>query len=640
MNSFVLKNLALAYSLSFIFLSANLSAQDELQVALTYEPVQKGVDYTVPTKGEVKNCKIVKASKIRKSGFVVLDENGQVLRMFINNGGDPPVDQWSYYKDGIEVYRDIDTNFDGKADQFRWFGAAGTRWGKDTNGDNIIDKWLQISPEEVTIEIVNAIRRRSKQAYAALLLSEKEIDELGVSKEIADRLKKRTKAALNNFSKMVADQKLISRSSKWVHFGGVLPSLIPKGTNGFTKDVRIYENIAAVVENDGKHGQISVGTLVKVGNVWKSVDLPQVIDDKSTVVASSVFLAADDRFMNTGTTAAASTPRNSEQQKLFEQLEDLEKSFNAAVRAGEKKTINKLNDKRADLLIEIASSYSDADQKSTWVRQFADTVAGAYQSGDFPDGLKRVTDYYVTLKKEKASRKDLGYLLYRMISARYSKKFENARQSEVGKIQKEYLDELEKFVDVYPDIDQAADAMMQLALWNEFSSTTDTEKSEKWYGKIVKTFPNNPAAKKARGALIRLQSEGRAIKFVGPRIDGNRKYSLGDDRGNVVVLHYWQTNPDADYEELDRIYRKFRRKGFNLVNINLDADSTAAKAAIRKSKLPGVHLFEAGGTDSPVSTQLGIAVIPTIILVDQKGKVVNRNIRVSDLEKSVDKLLK
>ncbi len=618
-----------------------LAAQDkELKTALSYEPVQSGVEYDRPTAEQMKTCKLVKATKIGKSGFVVIDRNGQVLRMFINNGGDASVDQWSYYKDGVEVYRDIDTDFDGKVDQFRWFSTAGTRWGIDTNGDSVIDQWRSISAEEVTAEIVRSVKNRDLKAYRALVLNEKEIDQLGVSDAVAAKLKKRSQAALKDFSRMAATQRLISSKSKWVHFGGVQPALVPKGSNGSKKDVVVYENVAAMIENDGEHGQLSIGTLVKVGRVWKSIDLPKAMDDKSAVLAASVFIGPDDRFMDSGSNVTSnSTPRNSEQQKLFEQLETLEKKFDAAVRDRDKRTISKLNNSRADLLIQIASSYDEAEQKSTWIRQFADTVAGAYQSGDFPDGLSRVREYYIQLKREKAGKQDLGYLLYRMISARYSKKFEDAKQSDVADIQKKYVAELEEFVDVYPNIDQSADAMMQLAIWNEFASTTDTKDAEKWYSKIVRTFPDGVASKKARGALARLRSEGRAIRFSGPYLGGQNTYSLDSDRGNVVVIHYWQYNKDADYEGLEQIYRKYRRKGFNLINVNLDADATSARKAIRDSKLPGVHLFQKGGMESAVATQLGIAV-PTIILIDKKGKVANRNIRIRDLEKSVDKLLK
>jgi hypothetical protein len=49
---------------------------------------------------------------------VIRDGHGNVVRAFIDTNGDNVVDQWCYYLGGKEVYRDIDSNSDGKADKF------------------------------------------------------------------------------------------------------------------------------------------------------------------------------------------------------------------------------------------------------------------------------------------------------------------------------------------------------------------------------------------------------------------------------------------------------------------------------------------------------------------------------------------
>ncbi len=60
----------------------------------------------------------IKAEKVDgQTGWVVRDPHGQILREFVDTNGDNVVDRWSYFKDGIEVYRDIDSNYNGKADQ-------------------------------------------------------------------------------------------------------------------------------------------------------------------------------------------------------------------------------------------------------------------------------------------------------------------------------------------------------------------------------------------------------------------------------------------------------------------------------------------------------------------------------------------
>ena len=55
-------------------------------------------------------------------------------------------------------YRDIDADFDNKADQYRWFNTGGTRWGIDKNEDGRIDFWQVISAPEVAEELVWALK--------------------------------------------------------------------------------------------------------------------------------------------------------------------------------------------------------------------------------------------------------------------------------------------------------------------------------------------------------------------------------------------------------------------------------------------------------------------------------------------------
>ena len=52
-----------------------------------------------------------------KVGWVIKDPNGVVFRKFIDTDGDNKVDQWCYFKDGLEVYRDIDSDHNGVANQ-------------------------------------------------------------------------------------------------------------------------------------------------------------------------------------------------------------------------------------------------------------------------------------------------------------------------------------------------------------------------------------------------------------------------------------------------------------------------------------------------------------------------------------------
>src|SRR6185295_8423836 len=78
------------------------------------------------------------------------------------------------------------------------------------------------------------------------------------------------------FSKIVAEQKVITDKARFLDFSSNRPATIPSGTSGATKDITICDNATALVQIEGKHEQIFLGTLVNIGNTWKLIDVPAV----------------------------------------------------------------------------------------------------------------------------------------------------------------------------------------------------------------------------------------------------------------------------------------------------------------------------------------------------------------------------
>jgi hypothetical protein len=76
------------------------------------------------------------------------------------------------------------------------------------------------------------------------------------------------------------------------------------------------------------------------------------------------------------------------------------------------------------------------------------------------------------------------------------------------------------------------------------------------------------------------------------------------------------------------------------VSINLDnADADAIKF-LQTTAVPGIHLHQPGGLESPPAVQYGVMVLPNTVLVGVDGKVINRNAQVATLEDELKKLVK
>ena len=612
--------------------AGTMAASPSASEALKLRPVQKGIDFTRPDARQTAGCKI-KAQKIGGHiGWVVEDPNGLILRRFLDTNGDNVVDQWSYYKDGLEVYRDIDANFNSKADQYRWFHTAGGRWALDRNEDGKIDAWKTISAEEVTAEVVAALAGRDAERFARLVLTAGELKTLGLGKAKAKRVGESIGRLASRFETAAARQKALAPDARWLQFSGTKPGVVPAGTDGSSKDLRVYENVVAVVRAGDKHVQVRIGTLVEVGDVWRVVDLPRTdAGGQADLAGSGLFFQAS--IVDRGGPAVAGP--NEEMQTLLAELEKLDK---AAAGASTPEQKAKFTTGRAELLEKIAQKARTPKERTMWLRQLADMIGAAVQTGGCPDGAKRLETLFTKLQKSKGDRELAAYVKFRQLTAEYGLALQGPK-ADFAKIQTQWFKKLKEYVADYPAAPDTAEAMLQLAIAREFAGQEDEAK--KWYGRIVAEFSHSPAAKKAAGARTRLDSVGKTIRFSGRSRTG-KVIDLAQYRGRVVLIQYWATWCEpckSDMPVLKKLAKKYGRS-LSIIGVNLDSSPKALADYLAKNRLPWAQISEPGGLDSRPANQLGILTLPTMILIDKQGKVVDRNIQTTDLDGELKKLIR
>ena len=145
-------------------------------------------------------------------------------------------------------------------------------------------------------------------------------------------------------------QKVVTSNTEWTHFGGTRPGVVPAGVDDSTSEVTAYENVVAMTETDGKDGQVSIGTLVKVGDGWRMIDAPSIPDPNSKQVAEAYgfFFQAPNRTSDgAGNSETASDGPSERVQKM---MDDLTKLDEAVGRASSDAEAAKLNDRRAELM--------------------------------------------------------------------------------------------------------------------------------------------------------------------------------------------------------------------------------------------------------------------------------------------------
>ena len=600
-------------------------AAPTVDYALGLEPFQPGVAYDRLSPAEAAKATIRMEKGAGGSAWVVRADDGRILRSFADTNNDRVVDRWSYYRNGIEVYRDIDSDDNSKADQARWLGEAGGRWGVDDNEDGTLDRWQTISAEEVTAEVVAALAARDAAAFRRLLPTQDELEAAGFRGERLEGLAARSAAAAKGFAAFAANQTQVEPDARWNNMLAALPGVLAADGDTLAADVTAYDNVVALFESSQGAGQVFVGSLVRCGDAWRLVDLPQLPGQSGEITEPLAFFS----------------PRMPAAQATGPQVSDAIKPLLETLRTVEDRLMEAGPDQRPQMMaqqigvLEQIVAAAPAEDRDFWVRQLAETIAAAVQESAIEDGIERLQQ----LGEQVAGEADLpGFVAFRLASARYAAGM-LADGADLEAVQNAWLADLDAFVEAYPDSPDAAEALLQIGIAEEFSGNDDAAVQR--YQQIAAAFPGSAAARKAAGAARRLESVGKPLTLTGTTADG-RAFSLASLRGTPVLIHYWATWCEpckVDIARIRELRESFGPKGFAVVGISLDNDRDTLVSYLGGNSIPWVQLHEEGGLDGRLAEELGVLTLPTMLLLDADGNVVDRNVMITDLEKKLGELL-
>lgn len=595
-----------------------------------FRPVQSGVELETPEPAEVAKC-TVKVDQVKgSSGWIVLGPEGQVLRRFLDTNGDNVVDQWRYYQQGVEVYRDVDSNFNSKVDQSRWLNTGGSRWGLDTNEDGRIDSWRMISAEEVSRLAVDALVRRDVGLLQTILITPRDISTLGIKPGIAAKLT----AAVANPRQKLQQAGPLAAKTRWVRFDCTQPGLVPADDGKARKDLVVYEGALAIVDNAGNSGLVELGEMVQVGTTWKLTSIPRPLGGETVQVAARGLLLQP----TTASLTVAAPGVSPQMQKLLDQLRQLDSS--APDVGTPVATVGRYHSNRTDVLAQLAATAATVKDRDQWSRQLVDSLTALAQSGAWSGALARLAVEEARWKKQAPTSPFLPFIAYRHLLARYSQSLRVATD-EAGQVraQQQWLSGLGQFIQGNPQAEDTPEAMWQLGTAQEFAA--ETKQAQAWYTQLARKFPRSPAGVRAAGALKRLDLKGKPLVLVGRGLKATAIRSESY-RGKVLLVVYWATwcKPcTAELPTLQALYRQYRSRGFEVIGVNLDLDRTPVPGYLAQHRVAWPQLHEPGGLDSRPARQFGILSLPTMFLVNRRGTVVNAAATLDDLKTELPKLL-
>lgn len=617
------------------------AADAQVQKMLGIKPtLGVGVEYETPsTPAAIDACKIETATdQGRTVGYVLRDGQGKVLRKFlITNGGDK-LNQWSYFQDGFEVYRESDADGDQRLDECRWMNSAGSRVGI-VQGAKIVG-WKRISAEEASKVLIQALAAGDARLVDTVTATADELASAGLPKEVVAKVADAPEKRAEQVAALVAALKASGEKAAWNKFDGTFPHALPADpAAGLGKDVVLYENAMIFVSpptppggQPGKLTMLQVPEMIQLGDAWKFVDLPRVVDPEKPVVAAASGLRS---ALYEVSDAPGGGTHDEAMEAALKALAEFDKAnADALAGGGEKRETASVHLKRVPLLKGVAAAAKDAEERLNYEKQAVDSLVAAYQTGAWSKGRETIEGLV------KAGGPLGSYASYRLIGADFVLRNEEPNGNFVAN-QKKWMADLEGFLKDFPKSDEAPEVWLQLGSSNEFNAEEDKARED--YKKLVTDFPETLAGKKAAGALKRLDLEGKPLAIQGTGADGS-PVDTAAFAGKPVLVVFWASwggqTVSRELPDIAKLVEKNASKGLQVVGVCLDNDKAQLEAFQKEHNLPWPQVFEPNGIDGRLAVDYGIISLPTMFLVDAQGKVVNRNLRsANEVERQLDKVL-
>ncbi|HLN20429.1 MAG TPA: TlpA disulfide reductase family protein [Bacteroidales bacterium] len=123
-------------------------------------------------------------------------------------------------------------------------------------------------------------------------------------------------------------------------------------------------------------------------------------------------------------------------------------------------------------------------------------------------------------------------------------------------------------------------------------------------------------------------------------IDGKR-IALSSLRGKYVLLSFWSVRSQECLSENNQFkdyYKKYRKQGFEIYQINLDADESAWRSTVKFEELPWISVREDDTVELPNARIFNVKSVPANYLFDKEGKIIATNLHGRALQIKLEQL--
>jgi len=138
-------------------------------------------------------------------------------------------------------------------------------------------------------------------------------------------------------------------------------------------------------------------------------------------------------------------------------------------------------------------------------------------------------------------------------------------------------------------------------------------------------------------------AKGKTAPAISMADKDGKIVKLSDFKGKYVLIDFWASWCGPCRKENPNVvaaYKKYHDKGFEILGISLDSKKEAWLKAIAADGLSWTHVSELQGWSNTAATAYGVKSVPASFLLDPEGKVVGKDLRGEELNKTLASLFK
>jgi len=138
-------------------------------------------------------------------------------------------------------------------------------------------------------------------------------------------------------------------------------------------------------------------------------------------------------------------------------------------------------------------------------------------------------------------------------------------------------------------------------------------------------------------------AEQSPVKILDPDLKdiNGKRIALSSLRGKYVLLSFWSASSQdcvSENLELKNLYEKYRNKGFEIYQINLDSDEDLWKKAVKFDELSWISVREDDPSKPKFAIYYNVKTLPANYLYDKEGEIIASNLHGRALQNKLQQI--